>query len=105
MQALLVALLALCMAASTSQNEDVPLCGPGPVMLPCKNTRQHSQLQQPNVHVNVEKAALLTAVESGGGWPLSWNETTEPCGAGWDNLNSGWYGVECNADGGNITKM
>jgi len=47
----------------------------------------------------------------GSGWrdqpcPLdSWTADTEPCGDGYDDLNSGWVGVLCDARGGRVVRV
>ena len=53
-----------------------------------------------------EKAVLLAFKASGNGAGLwSWNATSEPCGAGWNDYNEGWRGVRCDAAGGSVEYM
>eukprot|EP01046_Picozoa_sp_COSAG06_P043098 COSAG06_NODE_5597_length_3371_cov_1.941015_1_plen_139_part_10 len=54
-----------------------------------------------------DKAALLTFRAAGDpdGDLASWDEATEPCGEGWDSNSVGWAGVQCDAEGGHVTRI
>ena len=54
-----------------------------------------------------DKVALLTFRAPGDPDDdlASWDEATEPCGAGWDSYSSGWAGVKCDAEGGRVTGL
>ena len=55
-----------------------------------------------------DKAALLAFKAAGdpGGVLASWEEATEPCAAeGWNSHNAGWHGVQCDEEGGRVTRL
>ena len=55
-----------------------------------------------------DKAALLAFKAAGDpdGDLASWEEATEPCAAeGWNSDSVGWYGVQCDEEGGRVTRL
>ena len=92
--------------ASRYEGPRVPL---RPVQSPSKPTDTVA-MQEPRRRLSdesdIEWAALNATVESGSGWPVSWNSSLGgPCGDGWENLDSGWVGVRCAALGGRINQI
>eukprot|EP01052_Picozoa_sp_SAG31_P040038 SAG31_NODE_5700_length_2373_cov_3.526385_3_plen_439_part_00 len=54
-----------------------------------------------------ERAVLEGVAAGGAGWPETWSAATAqgPCDAGWNDMNAGWNGVQCDAEGGSINSM
>ena len=55
-----------------------------------------------------DRAALLAFKAAGDpdGDLTSWEEATEPCAAeGWNSDNLGWSGVQCDEEGGRVTRL
>lgn len=51
-----------------------------------------------------DKATLL-AFKSGRHITTSWDAATQPCGRGWDSESDGWFGVQCDMEGGRVVSV
>ena len=61
--------------------------------------------QQQQGDAATDKASLLLFAANSSTETSSWLATAEPCGAGWASTLAGWRGVQCDDEGGRVSRL